>query len=56
MDFECFFVPGDELFDLSLEFINVGPDYIDPMFHASMTDRPCYNLDCKLKSSAQARK
>jgi cobyrinic acid a,c-diamide synthase len=24
----------------------VGPDYIDPRFHAAATDRPCVNLDC----------
>jgi cobyrinic acid a,c-diamide synthase len=23
----------------------VGPDYIDPAFHAAATDRPCFNLD-----------
>ena len=25
--------------------LKIGPDYIDPMFHAAASDRPCYNLD-----------
>lgn len=35
---------------LKLDGVNVaslksGPDYIDPVFHARATDKPCYNLD-----------
>ncbi len=33
----------------------VGPDYIDPMFHYYVTDRPCRNLDPVLTSAAYVR-
>lgn len=36
----------------SVRSFKVGPDYIDPMFHAAVTDRPCYNLDPVLTSPA----
>jgi cobyrinic acid a,c-diamide synthase len=35
-----------------VQSFKVGPDYIDPMFHAYVTDRPCYNLDPVLTSPA----
>jgi cobyrinic acid a,c-diamide synthase len=30
---------------LSVGSFKVGPDYLDPMFHARATSRPCFNLD-----------
>jgi cobyrinic acid a,c-diamide synthase len=36
--------------DISIQSFKVGPDYIDPMFHARVTDRACYNLDAVLTS------
>ena len=30
---------------LAVGSFKVGPDYLDPMFHARATSRPCFNLD-----------
>jgi len=34
----------------NIQSFKVGPDYIDPMFHAAITGHPCYNLDPILTS------